>query len=132
MRVLCAHLVPERAAVGRPRRYRKGSPGGKLCTKTTYHIRHMARGRSRLSSVTALFTTMGQRGGIGRLARVLSKASRAGAHLCSLMCGLFFLVGLSTCFAGDVVHIHGKRQHPTEDETVRRLADFYGLTLYTV
>ncbi len=95
-------------------------------------IRHMARGRSRLLSVIELFTTMEKRGGIERLARVLSKASRAGTHLSFLMCGLFFLVGLSTCFAGDVVHIHGKRQHPTEDETVRRLADFYGLTLYTV
>src|SRR6266403_173855 len=95
-------------------------------------IRHMARGRSRLLSVIELFTTMGERGGIGRLARVPYKASRAGGHLCFLMCGLFFLVGLSTCYAGDVVHIHGKRQYPTEDETVRRLADFYGLTLYTV
>src|SRR5437879_1362282 len=65
-------------------------------------IRHMARGRSRLLSVIELFTTMGKRGGIGRLARVLSKTSRAGGHLSFLMCGLFFLVGLSTCFAGDV------------------------------
>jgi hypothetical protein len=48
------------------------------------------------------------------------------------MCALFFLVGLSTCFAGDVVLIHGKRLYPTEEEMVRNLADFYGLTLYTV
>jgi hypothetical protein len=39
---------------------------------------------------------------------------------------------LSTCFAKDVVYIHGQRQHPTEDETIRRLVDFYGLTLYAV
>jgi hypothetical protein len=60
----------------------------------------------------------------------LSKGSRARLSL--LMCGLFFIAGLSTCFAGDVVHIHGKRLHPAEDETVRRLVDFYGLTLYIV
>lgn len=66
------------------------------------------------------------------MARALSKASRAGGRLSLLMCGLFFLAGLSTCFARDVVYIHGKRLHPTEDETVRRLVDFYGLTLYTV
>jgi hypothetical protein len=48
------------------------------------------------------------------------------------MCALFFLVGLSRCFAGDVVLIHGKRLYPTEEEMVRNLADFYGLTLYAV
>jgi hypothetical protein len=75
---------------------------------------------------------VGERGGIARLAIALSKAWWAGGRLSLLMCSLFFLAGLSTCFAGDAVYVHGKRQHATEDETVRRLVDFYGLTLYTV
>lgn len=66
------------------------------------------------------------------MARALTKASQAGGRLALLMCALFFLVGLSTCFAGDVVFIHGKRLYPTEQEMVRNLTDFYGLTLYTV
>ncbi len=63
-----------------------------------------------------------------------AKPARTGGHLTLMfmLLGLFFLAGLSPCLAGDVVLIEGKRLHPFEDEAIRRLVDFYGLTLYTV
>src|SRR5216684_3587282 len=64
-------------------------------------IRHMTKNKSRSLPVIELLLTVGERGEIGRLARVLAKASQAGGRLSLLMCGLFFLASLSTCFAGD-------------------------------
>ena len=42
------------------------------------------------------------------------------------------LATLSTCWAGDIVLIHGKRPYPVEEKEIQRLADFYGLRLRTV
>jgi hypothetical protein len=44
-----------------------------------------------------------------------------------LAVGLFLLVGPLAAFATDVVFVQGKRSHPVEQETVERLAEFYGL-----
>ena len=42
------------------------------------------------------------------------------------------LATLSTCWAGDIVLIHGKRPYPVEEKEIQRLADFYGLKLWNV
>jgi hypothetical protein len=44
-----------------------------------------------------------------------------------LMC-----IGLSVCRAADVVLIHKDNKYPTEEEAIRRVAEFYGLNILTL
>lgn len=95
-------------------------------------MRYMTTGILRPFPVIELLIRVGEWGGIARLARALSKVSRVGVRVSLLIGALYFFAGLPTCYASDVVYVRGKLQHPAEDATIRRLVDFYGLTLYTV
>jgi hypothetical protein len=60
------------------------------------------------------------------VAKVRSEETLSGRNWTPLIWALIFLVGCATCFAQDIVLIQG-RQPSAEQQTIRRLADFYGL-----
>lgn len=78
----------------------------------------------RSSPIIGLLVTVGD--------QVFSRSLRTGDLLFLMMGSLFFLAGLSTCWAADVVLIRGKHPYPIEQEEIRRLVEFYGLKLHTV
>ena len=75
---------------------------------------------------------VGEPGRIQFVPRVASKFSIMGGSLRRLLYLLLFVGSLSTHCVGDIVLVHGKQQYADEEETIQRLAGFYGVNLLTV